>query len=516
MPKLILPIPETELSVTRPVVLEVSRKLFKAMGLNPNTQIFYPGDGIDKVPQAGTTLGITETDEPNMMPFNQRIKIEVDEQYEADRLSSTAIHRAENFPIFMDESLNTTIKPIYSSTEFTLNFKFRAADKTLAKRWRDEIRIRCSDQRELFEHSASFHWEPPVAFMRILGEIHRLRENVLPYGEDFETYFQKFSDKRASVLTTLAGTDGTWEISETQGNIIGYFDFTGGPDQGSKEDDGDTWTTSFSYKFRFEKPLACTMHYPIIVHNQILGQQWRPSQSELWTEQKAKSYSLSSLANQVFRQGLLPVTMLTHNGYSLPNFDEFIPRSVPSETLRVFTVLVRLNLDDRKDLINLAQLGKVKFTDVITAFLKKEAAYMTKPYNSVFSLSLYDEVALQGGEPLTVDADLNVRSKVDLDPRRQYHVRLALVTDWNLLPAAAIKRMQESGAATLEIIKAIDPTFSDNGKLPVLVGPGFIKSGDIAKTIDTINSGIDNRGQAPAANMFTVGTLFINAHHKES
>jgi hypothetical protein len=76
--------------------------------------------------------------------------------------------------------------------------------------------------------------------------------------------------------------------------------------------------------------------------------------------------------------------------------------------------------------------------------------------------------------------------------------------------------MQESGAATLEIIKAINANIAPGGQLPVLVGPGFIKSTDIAKTIDIINAGLDNRGQSSQAGMFTVGTLFINAHHKES
>lgn len=526
MPKLILRIPETELSVTRPVVMEVARKLFKQLGIHPNTQVYFPLDGIDKRAQAGSVMGSTERDEANYLPFSQSIRIEALEEYEEDSLGATAIHRPENFPFFRDDKLGIMLKPAYSNTDVTLNFKFRAADRTIAKRWRDEVRMRYSDQREVYAHSASFHWQPPVAFMNILGELHRLRENVLPYGEDFDTYFDNGSDARLSKLVTQAGTDGTWEVSETQGDLYGYFDFTGGPEAGSKEDDGDTWTISFSYKFRYFKPLACVMHYPLSVHNQILDQKWRPSPQDDIAKVPARSAGLSTAAFFQFRSDR-PRAFASINGYGIPAFDEFIPGSVVPETRRLFTALMQLDLNDRQALLNLTQLGKIKFTPLITNFLKVEAPYMAKTYNSVFCLSLYEEVGLHRSGLMTVDSELNVRSVNELDPRKVYHVRLALVTDWALLTPPAIDRLTENGEAALELIKVIDPRFTDNanGLLPVLNGRGQITKPAIRDVIDEINKGTHNPGGGPpgANGLYngqhvghnTVGTIFIETFKEQ-
>lgn len=511
MPKLIKRIPETERSVLRNVVLEVSRKLFQEIGIHPDTRIYYPGEGTDKAPQPGSTMNVVEKQlEPNTFPFSQRIKIEVDEEYEADRLGATAIHRAEHFPVFRDDALFALMKPVYSSSEITLNFKYRAADKTEAARWRDEIRVRYSDAREVYEHKASFHWEPPVAFMKVLKEIHRLREAKAGYGEDFDTYFKNHADARASKLMTQAGTDQTWEISETAGNIIGYFDFVGGPEKGDKEGEGDAWMTAFSFKFRFEKPIACVLHYPLYVHNQVIGKEWRPSMEDTKAVPTAKSHVLSSLAYDQFRGGKTFDHWVSTNGYSLPSFDEFLPKSIVSSTMRILTALSLVKEDTPRAMFSLANLGKVKFTPRMIEFLKSEAPFMARPYFSVFTLSLYEDVDLLPGAPITIDSNLNITSVADLDVRKSYHVRLGLVTDWTLLTRDALIRLGRFGDIVLELIKVIDPYY--NGELPKIIGTNFIPKPELEKAIDIINRGILTQGNRQGIAFNTVGTLFIEAH----
>ena len=512
MPKLLLPIPSTELNITRPVVLEIARKLFKVLGIHPSTRIEFPMEGDDKVAQAGSTMGTTERDEANYLPFSQKIKIEVDEQYFGDAFSSTAVHRPEHFPVFRDDDLFVLMKPAYSNNEITISFKFRTADKTLATRWRDEVRMRHSDSRDQYVHSVSYSWEPPVAFMKILQEIHRLRENVLPYGDDFNTYYQEHADARSSVVVNQAGTQGAWTISETQGEVTGYFDFTGNPEKGSKEGEGEAWMTAFSYKFRFEAPLACNLVYPISVHSQLLSADWRPSKSDDQNKKAARSAAKSIDALNHFRVGKTREAFAMRNGYDIPTFDEFIPGSVISETQRIFCALVNVNFDDKEDLLNLAQLGKIHFTPLLLAFLKVEAPYMAKTYNSVFTLSLYEGIDLHRSEAVTVDANLNVRSRHTIDPRKVYHVRLAIVTNWNMLTPAAIARLEQNGAAAIELIKAINP----NAVLPPLTNRGNIAKppGLDGVLLDHGNTAAGPNGSYTGQHVGfnTVATLFIEAH----
>lgn len=517
MPKLILRLPETELSVLRPVVMSVARPLFKLLGIPGTTRVFYPTEGDDKDAQAGSLLGSgDEPDEPNYLPFGNKIVIEVSEEFNADRIAATAIHRAENFPVFRDDALDTMIKPAYSDTEITLAFKYRAADKSLADRMRNEVRMRYSDMREVFQFHAVFNWQIPAAFMAILRTIHQLRETVEPYGEDFDTYFQNNSDKRMSLLSNQSGSHQEWAISEQQGNVLGYFDFSGGMmDKASKEDEGDTWMTSFSFKFRFEKPLACVMHYPIVVHNQILPQDRRPAVTDDQNKAPARSMSLSTDAMWQFRGGKTKDNFRAANGYDLPSFDEFLPSSIVSDTKRVFTALIKINPDDKKFLINLSQLRPIKFNDVITAFMKVEAPYMNKAYSSVFCVSMYKGIDLVADVCLNVDNDLNITALTDRDLRVQNHVRLSLVVNWGWLTPRAIDSLRMNGAAALLIIQAIDPY----APLPTLTPNGTISKGDMDNIIDHFNNQTNSplgsppglNGAIPGQNRIwnTVGILFI-------
>ncbi len=519
MPKLIMPIPETELSVTRPVILEITRKLCRVFGISPNTLIYFPLEGQDKQAQAGSVIGTMEREEANYLPFSQKIRIDVDEQFNDQAYLSAAIHKPEQFPIFVDDCLSTRIKPVYTNNEYTINFKFRTADKVLAERFRDEVRTRWADGREVYSHSVSFHWEPPHAFIALLKEIYRLRENVLPYGETWDQYLTDHTDARSSDIVQQNGQQPAWNISETQGNIIGYFDFSGGGmDKGGKEDEGDTWMLSFAFKFRFEKPIMCEMHYPISVHNQVLGQQWRPALTDDQNRTAKRSYTRSADALKQFRAGdAVERNFRASNGYDIPTYDEFIPLSVVSDTMRVVTVLPKLNLADTKELINFGQLGRIQFTSLLLDFLAVEAPHMPRTYNSVFIASLYDGIELMRTDAVTVDQQLNVRAVEDMDPRRVYHVRLGLVTNWALLTQAAIDRLAQNGAAAIEILKVIAPWL----ELPILTSVGSISKSDMQYIIDQLSNRANGPGFTPPGaygvntgqhiGFNTVGALFVVA-----
>ena len=238
MPKITLPIPETSASCTRPVVVSIVKDLIDMTGIPKDVNIFYPGDS-EKAFQPGSDIATHQTG-INTTPFSSRIQIEVDENYEMDRLLSTAVYQTENLFIFRDDRIDTFIKPVYSSADITINFKYRAIDKTSAMRWRDDIRTRVGMMWDMRMHEVSYHYLIPPEFLVILKELHRMRENVYPYGETYDQYFQANITKNATVFTTLAGTHAAWGIAEKQLRIMGYFDFEGVPEQGSKEDDGDS------------------------------------------------------------------------------------------------------------------------------------------------------------------------------------------------------------------------------------------------------------------------------------
>lgn len=522
MTKLFMPIPESNESTTRPVVFGVTRDILQMTDLPEDTYIFYPGD-LEKGMQPGSQLeqeaGI------NMMPFINRVFIEVEENYEMDRMLSTAVYQSENLYIFRDDLIETSIKPVYSSADITINFKYRAVDKTSAIRWRDNIRTRVAMSWDMRLHELEYHYLIPPEFLVILNEIHRMRENVDGYGDTYDKYFNDHVSKKATIFTTLAGTQGAWGIAEKQLRVVGYFDFDTVPELGAKEDDADTWTISFSYKFKYDKPIACVMFYPLMVHNQLVAQNYRPdpiADNPNPLEDKIYARTLSSLNFSMFEK--TNQDLLNWRGIAIPSYDDFFPSCIPDNTSRVFTALVNIDTTNPKFLLSLKHLGGITINPIILDFLLGELPYIFKVNLSVFNISFYRSIELQNNDVLTIDNDLNIFSVNELSLRDYYHIRFGIAIDLSLLSQAAKDRLRNNAAALLLILNEIDPSLAANGLLPKVLGNNYVTRTDFNNTLDMMkgtegkslnsNRNIDYTSNNQIYQFNTVQTLSIIAEEQ--
>lgn len=454
MPKIFIPISGTRESVTRPIVTSITQQLMEWTGINKTTPIFYPGDN-ERVAQTGVT--ITPSATPNITNYQERIAIEVDENTDQARMIAEAVYRPEHYPIFLDEALDVTIAPVYSSSEITINFKYRAKDKAGAMRWRDDIRAHTALNREYFLHSVEYSYLVPDEAVIILKEIHRLRENVAGYGENWDAYFTKYSTGKLTVLNNLSGSQGAYAIAETQARCVGWFDFEGEPEKGNREGDGDDWVISFAYKFIYSKPIGCYSGYPILIHNQLLSSKFRESEPYPSSSQSKHYHSLSGTGFAMF--DATNKTTGIPSGIAIPGIDEFIPASVMPHTVRVFTALCALDLTPNADssiLMNLNELGDSSIDPAIIPFLKAESPYLAQPFNSIFSVSVYE-----GGYPLewakvTVLPDLTVKLNYTPNPRKTYRVRLGLFVNFRLVNNNRANAIQDYPSALGVVLEALN------------------------------------------------------------
>ena len=512
MPKLLLMVPETYDSVTRPIVHEISRQVMKNTGIAADTPILYPDD-TEATYQPGSTL--TKDSENNFFGHGTRLKISVDEEYDNDRILSSAMYRPENLFVFLDRELSTHIKPAYSHTQVTLTFEHRATDKTAALKWRDDIRARVSMDRDTFMHKITYSYAIPDVMLEILKEIHRLRENQAGYGEDYETYFGANVSGKATKLTNQVGGWETWSIGETQAGIVGWFDFEAAPEKGGKEE-GAAWTISFSYRFNYDKPIACVMQYPLMIHNQVISRKYRDSAKPYQIEDHRLAYALSRENFRVFEKGGHLEQYCRPDGIALPSFDEFIPEFVVPGTYRVFTAMLALKPDNLTQLADLTNLTKdYRIHPDVLEFIKGEVPYMTRPGYSVFHMSLYDDVYLQEQDAISVTPDLKVVANRPLNLRRNYHIRMGVVKDLVSLGPEAKERLRRHGRACLIILSSIDCSLKKLGLLPPLLGDNYIPKDAFDKVIEEINRGVISKGNNQNYSFITVSSFFVKTERVE-
>ncbi len=518
MPTVVLPVPETYQSVTRPVIYDVTRKLFKWTGLHENTPILYPSAN-GTVQQPGSTLLHDPKD--SELAYDDQVSIEVTETMDQDRVLSTAVVYPENLFILHDPRIETIMKPVYIHTEIAINFKFRAIDEVKAKRWRDQIRVRMSQMRDLQMLDIRYAYQVPPTALVILEEVHRLMENVAPYGVSFAQWFKNSASSTMTVEANFSGKQLQVAIPEHQGRIIGYWDFEGEPEAGDKEDGAQTWTIGFAFKFKYDKPASVVLQYPQMVHNQII--KYKDTKPVYNPDNIVKSMTLSTWYLDHFNRTKALDNINNNQGWMFPPWDEFVPTGQPPWYIKIFSGMVTLDLSAGGNpnlLMNLDDLPEgLAMPAAMKAFIASEAPFMTQLFQSVFSCNLYLSNQLMGDGSITVDSDLNVTTTFNPNPRARFHVWFGLSYNWRMLSGPAMQRLRMNYPVLVSLIQAIWPSWgyipdqiggSGNGSGNGSGGSGIATSGSIAYLAgETAN--IMNR-----VNFNTVETFFIQAMKRNS
>jgi hypothetical protein len=508
-----LPIPETIESVTRPVMLDVIRQLMGLTGISKKTNIVYFGD-VERSKQLNSAIGAdVEKDDPNTFAHNDKITVEVAESYYGDMGHNDAVERPENLLVFQDAPLSVIMKPIYAQMEATVSIKYRANNKTAAQQWRDYVKARMTQKRELYIHNVTYAFGIPEELLYILKEIHRLRENVAGYGEDFDTYFESHRTPKMTMLTNLSGTAELWAVPETQTRIQGWFDWET-PEETQKEGDTGPYTISFNYKFRYARPTAIEMTYPIMVHNQMLDKKFRDVPMQDHTDVE-KSYSMTARIFHSLEGSQWSDKQVQDFGFSIPAFDEFWPRMTPISTQRLLTILFTLDDTNPHQFLNLADLKSRKFNADILAYMKAERDYLALPGMSAINLALYKNEFLIANDPppFKVDENLNVVGLLSTNYRVQHHLRVSLFTDWQSLRGGALTRLQDHGRAAIMMLMAIDPSLKTRGFLPALIDDNFVSKTSLLIAVNNLRPVRTPVIHGPTGLMMTVQTLFAETSH---
>lgn len=455
MPNISLTLSGTDQSISRPVVLDIIGQLQDITKINPATKIFFAGD-IRRMQTPGTSIDGND-ERFAMFNTNNIIFIEVQEDFDINTVGSTAVTRPEQHPVFIDEALDVKVTPVYATTNMVINFRYRCVSKTEALRWRDDIRLRASQMRDINIHDLTYHYVLPLETLVLLKFIHDTKELTAPYNETYEEFIIRNSTDRLTLIGDLVNQDARLAISETQCRVVGLYDWDVLPEKTEREETG-VWTVSFSYKFNFEKPIACHMRYPIMVHNNLL-----PSHYTLFTNAEQdlyhvpKNYPLSLGALAGFEHDTTMDYRRSHEPIiRLPRFDDFEIKHVPTGTGTAIIALCQVD-QDKRQLLNLHELGDIALDSDILEFIQLvEYPYICKLYKSIFHISLYRNEHLTYTTTLDCDNTLMVKAVEDLNLRNIHRLRIALVTDLTLLPWEALDRLRRYPKVLVKVIACMN------------------------------------------------------------
>lgn len=487
MPQLIFDIPEITDSVSRPVVFDVTRSLLKLYKLEENTNIIFP-DEFDTRSQINST--ITKEDKENYLIGDNKLVVEAEEAYSDGTLNITPILRGDHICTLIDDDLYMYVKPIYKDIEVTLTFKYRARDRTEAIRWRNAFRTKLSQGKSNYVLNIKYHYLFPEDLLKILKEVHRLRENVEPYNEDFNTYLARHAQRNISEITNVGGKIARLGVTEAQGRVVGFFDVDEGIGQVTKEDDTAPWNASVEFKFRYQCPVQFAIKYPLIVHNQVISEDFRITKNVPYVYEPLRTFQYSNYPHFYFETAF-DVVKNIYDPIRIPDIDDYdINKAYSSIYVKEFIVaLSQISSDDKKTLISLEDLGEFKLKDKFLSFMKTDYEWMLIPKESFFEIKVFENDLPLDYNTLEIEqSTLTIKSKVDLNLRKTYHVRVGIVTDLRYLSPGAIDRLKPKGPIIDEIVDIISPEVDHPPKKP----DGGVSDKDMDNLIHNRGRGLRN------------------------
>lgn len=455
MPSVSVTLPDIEQSVARPVIFMILDQIFDITNLSKETHIYYAG-ARTSIQTPGTS--IDETGERDARFSADRYTfVEVTEKYALDSIQETFVHAFENVPIFEDNALHLSLRPVYASSDVDIQIKYRSNSETEVRRWMADMLIRTARGRDINLHDVKYTYPIPYPLLGLVEDAWKLREAVEGYGEEFKDYFTAHATDRLTILANRAGEYPHLAVTEKQSRIQGLFDFVGWPEAPVRDSDSGSWEIAFNYKFSYQRPDAVFAHYPVSVHNQLMPTKYLES---IGTETDpyfnnsyySKSYEALSLF-EAERRGMAvrpPMPFIR-----LPAFDDFIIKTSAPGSATVISALCFLE-DDKQTLMDLKDLGDYSIDSDIMVFLREEAPFMTKLYLSLFHVALYqDEMPVTEGH-IEVTPDLVVRALKPLNIRRVYHVRLSMLAEVNMVVQEALNRLSKFPKAFTKVVGSLN------------------------------------------------------------
>jgi hypothetical protein len=476
MPKISITLPETSQAISRPVVIDIVNQVKAVTKIPADTPIFFPGDS-ERMRTAGSELN-SESDRFASFETNRMVFIEVEEDHNVDAIATSSVNGYGAQPVFLDKDLGVSVCPVYTQTDLRITMRYRTHSKTEAIRWRDDMRLRVSQMRDMNTHVIKYHYLLPAEVLILLKDIYTHRENVLPYNDGFVNYFKSKSTDRLTLIGDLVGKDARIGIAETQTRVFGYYDFEPIPDKPEKDNDKGVWTIALVYKLTYDKPYVCHMRYPIMVHNQLLPFAYTAfTDSSVDLNKMVLSFQGSLFAMRSFESDVTLNAVKDPNAYiKLPDFDDYVIPQVMPGTGTILMALTSVE-EDNKTLLNLKELDPIVLDqDVIDWLVEEEYQYICQRYRSVIQVHLYRNNTLVQNVNLISDSNLNIRALTDLNLRNQHRIRLSLVTDLSYLDTDALKRLRRRPKAFVKLIGAMNEVLKNH--------PDFNNLGDVNRITD--------------------------------
>ena len=501
MPKVVLEVPETEESISRPIASSISKQIVQRIGLDKSIRIVMPFEDLG-VSNQNTTM-YEGVQAPNRLNTQDQMEVVYEEEYsDFNQLTRPYVNIIDNKPIFIDDTLKISMHTNYQQIKGTLRCILRSTDFTRMQRWVKSIKNRVEREYVGNIHHVDYHYPIPLEALYMVCEMYNMRERNYGIGETLGQYLNKHFVKNTTKIVNPGGKNATWVIAENQLAITGWFDFGNIPPKPTKVDGAGAYTIEFTYNYIHDRCDDIILDYPFMVHNQHIPDFMfdRKVPYEL-DNYKATSNLSTTFMNDVFDYKVgVPDPNKILPGVPIPFYDTWYTPKTGSNHSDIMRLMLSVDEEDRTLIGEIDDVGDWYLKKNTVNYMKKVGEKVLKPYKSVVYVRLFSYDDLMSYKDLSIDSKLCVRFKPGLDPRKVYHLSVSLMADPTQLDPEGYKDLADNGCFTYDYLVKLFPRYQDI--VPIPDKDCKIKERELIEFFDEIKKDTELANPPDVPNMF--------------
>jgi len=455
MVNIIEQVKETERTVINPVVndtLTQLKELLNIAGVKTIRQYHHN--------QATRAKRVTSKDEELNISDDIMMVDVVDKSHVETFNHTEALHNVYPY-VFKDSDVLVHARLSYIDTtlEFEINYKTTSRDKV--NQISDLLLARTGRDMGTLMLKLNYYYQIPVGLLNLLFYVYKNKSRLVNQGHFIE-YLNKHLTGRYSLYKNLSGNGTIIGINEIQRDVMGLLTFSDEerPEKIEVNETDRFYDLKFSLTLRFSRVFEMLADYPIMVYNKLLPEECYNWVTDGEYNKNLFYYDADSFRMKYFSQMGVPNQTLPC--VRLPETDQFTLRGEYPYMRPLFIALCEIT--NKNDILfNLNELGVLNINKHIIDFISEvEREYITKEFQSLLHISIYENERLIDGRLIEIDNCLNVKLSMDLDLRRMYRVKFSVLRDLSKLDRQHLLRFVNHVDALKIILEDINQTLFED------------------------------------------------------
>lgn len=429
-----------ETTVIRPIAINAVEDIKRLISLNNNVYTSYDEkDNIYKTKNGSGKLSGQLNSQDEFVKVTYDITNSVDNH----ELILTVVN-PETIPIYLDNDISSQALFINHKRYLNISFTYGTNSESKINAMVNRLRLMTSSDSMYSTHNLEYVIPLPEWFYGVLNEMNTLKNKRLVEKLDFDQYLAKTFDNRLLLMNDHGGeaSKSNYAIREVQLAALGAIM----DDLASIKADpigNGKFTLTFNYRIELELPVSLQVIYPILVFNSRISKKYRTFIEEKgFIDKGVRTYGSRGIYDIIDRpRGNL--TLQKGKYYlTIPKEDNIVLPLPPPNTVRLFSVLIMVDENDLRNLLNIKDLGLISFKDsILKLLLEQERGYINDLYSSIFNFELYMD-GFRSKIRLLLDELGNLRTELDLSLMKTYRLVVNIVADTDFLLRQAKERLK--------------------------------------------------------------------------